>query len=407
MQPLNSINQAKIAIRAGHLAEARRLLRQLVRDEPQNYVAWLLLARATPSPQAAMAYVKRAEALRPNSDLVQRELRRLNKNSSTKSVPVPRSRWRTYLLLSSALAILLLLAVWFVPSGWEQVAALKDADSSVITALLATTTPVTTNNQTILLVTDEPTLLPTPTLIPVTIERGPAGEDGIEQTPVDTTTIEDVELTAALDSGTGSGLEIDDETDLVLAVELAVEESTEIVETDAITETVEFVPIVEAVAITETVESTAVAEEIVAPEIVESVPAAVSNDIRPYGVGPAERWIDVNLYTQTLVAYEGDTPVFDSLISSGLWNTPTVTGQYRTNMKYESQDMNGYAIGYDYYLQDVPYVMYFFEDYAIHGAYWHNSFGSPMSHGCVNMNPADAGWLYNWAPVGTTVNIHD
>lgn len=402
MQPVNSLNQAKVAIRAGHLAEARRLLRQLVRDEPQNYVAWLLLARATPSPQAAMAYVKRAEALRPNSDLVQRELLRYDKSPSTLSVPVPRSHWRTYLLLSSSLAIFLLLAAWFVPSGWERVAAQRDSSSSAIAASPATITPVTVDNQTILLVTDEPTLLPTPTLIPVTIEPGPFDEDSIEQMPVDKTTTEDVEITGALDSGAGSVLELDDGMDLVLAVELADEESTEIVETDAVTETVESVPIVEAIVITDTV-----AEEIVAPEIVESVPAAVSSDIRPVGVGPAERWIDVNLYTQTLVAYEGDTPVFNSLISSGLWNTPTVTGQYRTNMKYESQDMNGYAIGYDYYLQDVPYVMYFFKDYAIHGAYWHNSFGSPMSHGCVNMNPADAGWLYNWAPVGTTVNIHD
>jgi lipoprotein-anchoring transpeptidase ErfK/SrfK len=127
---------------------------------------------------------------------------------------------------------------------------------------------------------------------------------------------------------------------------------------------------------------------------------------RPPGVGAAERWINVNLTTQTLVAYEGDNPVFTTLVSSGLFQWPTVTGQYRTYMKYESQTMNGYLLGYDYYLTDVPYVMYFFEDYAIHGAYWHNNFGTPMSHGCVNVSPTDAGWLFNWAPVGTLVNIH-
>ena len=76
-------------------------------------------------------------------------------------------------------------------------------------------------------------------------------------------------------------------------------------------------------------------------------------------------------------------------------------------MKYESQDMTGYHLGYNYELEDVPHVMYFFEDYALHGAYWHNNFGVPMSHGCVNVNPVDAGWLFNWAPIGTTVNIHD
>jgi lipoprotein-anchoring transpeptidase ErfK/SrfK len=126
---------------------------------------------------------------------------------------------------------------------------------------------------------------------------------------------------------------------------------------------------------------------------------------RPAGVGDTERWIDVNLSTQTLVAYEGDTPVFNTLVSSGLPQWPTVTGQFRTYMKYESQTMNGYLLGYDYFLPDVPYVMYFFEDYAIHGTYWHSSFGTPMSHGCVNVSTPDAGWLFEWAPVGTLVNV--
>jgi lipoprotein-anchoring transpeptidase ErfK/SrfK len=69
--------------------------------------------------------------------------------------------------------------------------------------------------------------------------------------------------------------------------------------------------------------------------------------------------------------------------------------------------MTGYHLGYNYDLKDVPYVMYFFEDYAIHGAYWHNNFGTPMSHGCVNMNVPDAEWLYNWAPLGTLVSVHN
>ncbi len=126
---------------------------------------------------------------------------------------------------------------------------------------------------------------------------------------------------------------------------------------------------------------------------------------RPAGVGEAERWIDVNLSTQTLVAYEGDTPVYNTLVSSGLPQWPTVTGQFRTYAKYESQTMNGYLLGYDYYLDDVPYVMYFYDDYAIHGTYWHSNFGTPMSHGCVNVSTPDAGWLFNWAPMGTLVNV--
>lgn len=126
---------------------------------------------------------------------------------------------------------------------------------------------------------------------------------------------------------------------------------------------------------------------------------------RPPGVAEGERWIYVNLTSQTLVAFEGDTPVFETRVSSGLPQWPTVTGQYRTYMKYESQTMNGYLLGYDYYLPDVPYVMYFFEDYAIHGTYWHSNFGTPMSHGCVNVSTPDAQWLFEWAAVGTTVNV--
>jgi LysM repeat protein len=118
------------------------------------------------------------------------------------------------------------------------------------------------------------------------------------------------------------------------------------------------------------------------------------------------KWIDVNLSTQTLTAYEGTTPVFSSLISSGTWAHPTVTGQFAIYLRYQSQDMNGYRLGYDYYLPNVPYVMYFYRDYSIHGTYWHNNFGTPMSHGCVNMNTPDAQWLYNWASYGTPVNVH-
>jgi lipoprotein-anchoring transpeptidase ErfK/SrfK len=128
--------------------------------------------------------------------------------------------------------------------------------------------------------------------------------------------------------------------------------------------------------------------------------------VRPDGVGPDERWIDVNLTTQTLVAYEGDTPVFDSRVSSGTWQYPTVTGQFRVWLRYTEQTMDGRRLGYDYYLPNVPYVMYFYEDYALHGTYWHNNFGTPMSHGCVNLPTTAAEWIFNWSTMGTLVNVH-
>jgi lipoprotein-anchoring transpeptidase ErfK/SrfK len=137
----------------------------------------------------------------------------------------------------------------------------------------------------------------------------------------------------------------------------------------------------------------------------------VSNDpaalaMRPAGLSPGEKWIDVNLSTQTLVAFEGAAPVFDSLVSTGLANHPTVTGQFRIWLRFASQDMNGYRLGYDYYLKGVPYVQYFYQDYALHGTFWHNNFGRPMSHGCVNLPTPAAEWLFNWAANGTVVNIH-
>jgi len=141
------------------------------------------------------------------------------------------------------------------------------------------------------------------------------------------------------------------------------------------------------------------------------VPTFVSPQVgsptsRPLGVGPFERWIDVDLGSQTLAAYEGNQLVFSSLISSGTWNHPTVTGQFRIWVRYESQTMDGRRLGYDYYLENVPYVMYFFEDYALHGTFWHNNFGTPMSHGCVNMKTQDAQWIFNWSSLGTVVNVH-
>ena len=90
------------------------------------------------------------------------------------------------------------------------------------------------------------------------------------------------------------------------------------------------------------------------------------------------------------------------VVSTGTWQFPTVTGQYHIYVKYLYSDMAGPG----YYLPDVPYTMYFYKGYGIHGTYWHNNFGTPMSHGCVNMITSEAGWVYNWASVGTLVNVH-
>ncbi len=130
------------------------------------------------------------------------------------------------------------------------------------------------------------------------------------------------------------------------------------------------------------------------------VPVDLPSPLPPGSDG--ERWIDINLSEQLLIAYEGDTPVRWVWVSTGKWQTPTVVGQYRVYRKYESTLMTGD----DYSLPNVPFVMYFYKGYAIHGTYWHMNFGYPMSHGCVNAPSSEAEWLFYWAEVGTLVNVH-
>lgn len=121
----------------------------------------------------------------------------------------------------------------------------------------------------------------------------------------------------------------------------------------------------------------------------------------PASVDLSGRWIDVDLTNQMVYAYEGDTIVNSFLVSTGRSRTPTVTGQYRIYVKYTADDMAGPG----YFLPDVPYVMYFYRGYGFHGTYWHDNFGTPMSHGCINLRTSDAEWLFHWASVGTLVNI--
>ena len=139
------------------------------------------------------------------------------------------------------------------------------------------------------------------------------------------------------------------------------------------------------------------------------VPAVVSapNPVQPAASATTSgKWIDVNLSTQRLTAYEGSTAVFTSLVSTGVARHPTVTGTFNIYQKYTSQAMTGGTGSEYYYLPNVPYVMYFYESYAIHGAYWHNNFGHVMSHGCVNLPVEASKFMYNWAPMGTTVKVH-
>jgi hypothetical protein len=147
----------------------------------------------------------------------------------------------------------------------------------------------------------------------------------------------------------------------------------------------------------------------------------------PRWAKPGRTWIDVSLLKQTLVAYEGTTPVFVTLVSSGIDGISdpeethaTIQGRFLIHTKHVSVTMSGDEVGGEFDLRDVPYVQYFTQGYALHAAYWHDAFGTPRSHGCINLSPLDARWLFGWTdpPVpsawhgamslrdGTLVSIH-
>ena len=107
---------------------------------------------------------------------------------------------------------------------------------------------------------------------------------------------------------------------------------------------------------------------------------------------PSDKWIQVNLSDQTLTAYQADSPIWTFPVSTGLLRTPTPNGEFRIWIKLRYHRMVG--AGYD--LPNVPFVQYFHQGYGLHGVYWHGNWGTPMSHGCVNMRTEDAELLYYW-----------
>lgn len=116
-----------------------------------------------------------------------------------------------------------------------------------------------------------------------------------------------------------------------------------------------------------------------------------------------QKWIDVSILKQSLVAYEGTKPVYATLVSTGADGLgdpkkthSTIQGVFRIHTKHVSVTMDGDDVGDEFDLRDVPFVQYFTEGYALHAAYWHDDFGIPRSHGCVNLAPRDAAWLFEW-----------
>jgi len=143
-------------------------------------------------------------------------------------------------------------------------------------------------------------------------------------------------------------------------------------------------------------------------EWVEARKGAVVNlrTIPPEGV-TTSRWIDVDLAEQTLAVYEENELIFATVIASGLETFWTRTGLFQIYQKKETETMRNNDPADYYYLDNVPWTMYFDKARALHGAYWRTRFGYPQSHGCVNLSVGDSHWLFNWAHEGDYVYVHD
>ncbi|MFT5359108.1 MAG: hypothetical protein ACI9KE_006351 [Polyangiales bacterium] len=124
----------------------------------------------------------------------------------------------------------------------------------------------------------------------------------------------------------------------------------------------------------------------------------VARRSRPDEAVASDNWIHVDLAEQTLVAYADGEPVYATLVASGREGYDTPRGVFRIREKYVSATMDGSdPVDGDFEVEEVPWTMYYWGSFALHGAYWHDDFGQVRSHGCTNLAPADARWLFEWS----------
>ena len=354
------LQDAKALIKNGQKKKAIVLLRRLVREDEGDYRPWLYLAMVAPANVRAQC-IAQAEAIAPQAAGVQKAKIWLAKQQSptpaplvgaaaphpTESAAAPLARRKRGWFAPAAVLLLLLVllgAGWYVWPFSGNGAADEIVVADVVVASLT------------------PTITATATQTAV---------------PTETAVVDDLPTRPA---ATPTAISIQPKQ---IAGSLSDEPRAQWTATPVPSPTPSPTP---------TIEPTFMAED-------------YSNLIWPE-VGPNERWIDVDLTTQHLVAFEGKTPIFDTAISSGRPPYYTVTGQFRIYYRLESQTMDGRRLGFDYVTEGVPHVQYFYGDFALHGAYWHENFGQPMSHGCVNLSIPDAEWLYEWADYGMLVNVH-
>jgi lipoprotein-anchoring transpeptidase ErfK/SrfK len=388
-QVRQAIQNAREALRRADQAEARRWAEQAARLAPQTEEPWLLLA-ATSEPRASVEYAKRALVINPQSQRARKAVdwarNRLGPQEAARQVDTSYSQSSPSRVADSPLHNLPKAKQTTAPRTEQSPSPKKTTRRSLAYPILLLgfvcivvalagwwASPVVAS---ILSTSNQP--LPTPT------QDGPhfaqAEFDKPTFTPEWTFT---------------PSLTPTDLPTLTPTITLTPEFTTTPLPTDTPLPT-ETPGMMEMAIVPDTPTSVA------PPTKAYVAPAQQANAAPSGGTSYGSRWIDVNLSQQMVYAYEGDVAVNSFLASTGTWATPTVTGSYKIYVKYVSTTMTGPG----YNLPNVPYTMYFYKGYGIHGTYWHHNFGVPMSHGCVNLSIPDAQWLYNWASVGTVVNVH-
>jgi len=357
-----AIQQARQALKRGNRRAARRWAEQAASLSPEKEEPWLIMA-ALANPRASLEYLKHALEINPNSQHARKGMHWAIQRYRSEVLPVHHfknpdiaahihTKAPARRSISFSPWIIIILAMIFGVLSWFGTPSFSFASDQIPKMLVAaqelvnltTFTPTITSTSTpTLTLTPSQTSTNTPTYTP-------------SQTSTNTPTFTPSPTFTETPTSTPSPVPTETQTPIPTATQSSVEDQP-------------------------------------------NNPVEV---YLPSGVKKGEIWIDVDLTNQQLHVYKGKNLLSTYIVSTGTWRTPTVTGQYRIYVKYPSANMAGPG----YYLPSVPYVMYFYEGYGIHGTYWHNNFGTPMSHGCINLQTDHAEWVYNKAAIGTVVNIH-
>lgn len=380
------IVKARESLRRGDKSAARQMGEQAARHAPELEDAWLILAASEPNPRDALAYAHRARQVNPQSGRARRAIEWASGRLKQVETDADRS------------------PVFTPPRSIETAASLPPKHAYK-TAVATPALKVQRRNWLwpVLLI-GAGVLFMGFILLFAVIAQPPAFASIINNIGLPAATQED--LWAPVNIAKPEVTPIDVSALAVQAADTPVPTSVPTLPptatqepTGEATEAPTDIPTESSTVIPSDTESPGV----VAMEILDDIPTSEYTAPTPgISLGDGERWIDVDLTNQMVYAYEGDAIVNSFLVSTGTWLTPTVTGRHKIYVKVRVQDMRGPG----YHLRDVPYVMFFQGDYGLHGTYWHNNFGTPMSRGCVNLTIDDAAWLFNWASVGTVVNVH-